>query len=237
MEKDIGKEIRTLLEESVDAKYKDFNSSLVPGEHIIMLGVRVPKLREIAKGLAKERGLEYIRAVSEMEEKGEACHEELLLHGMIIGYLKCGNEERMKLLDEFVPVINNWAVCDSSCMTYKFMKKDTEEWYHYLLKHIDSKREYEIRFAVVSMLDHFVTEDFIDRVLAELERIHHEGYYVKMAVAWAVSVCYVKFPEKTGVLLQGGKLDDFTQNKSIQKIRESFRVGKAEKEVVLGWKR
>ena len=30
-----------------------------------------------------------------------------------------------------------------------------------------------------------------------LGKVHHEGYYVKMAAAWAVSVCYVKFPEKT----------------------------------------
>ena len=54
--------------------------------------------------------------------------------------------------------------------------------------------------------------------------------YVKMAAAWAVSVCYVKFPEKTEVFLRKNLLDDFTHNKAIQKIRESYRVSKEEKE-------
>ena len=58
-----------------------------------------------------------------------------------------------------------------------------------------------------------------------------------MAVAWAVSVCYVKFPEKTRAFLLNNELDDFTHNKSIQKIRESYRVSKAEKEELKGWKR
>lgn len=230
-------ETRLLLQQETDEKYRDFNSSLIPGEASPMLGVRMPKIRGIAKAIAKENGWEYIRAVEETEKEGPVYHEELLLHGIIIGYLKCGDDERKELLDRFAPVINNWAVCDCSCMTYKFMKKNQEEWFSYLLKYIESPREYEIRFAVVSMLDHFVTEPFIDRVLTCMDGIHHEGYYVKMAVAWAVSVCFVKFPEKTKVFLRKNRLDDFTQNKSIQKIRESYRVKKEDKEEILQWKR
>ncbi len=228
---------RQLLEQSTDEKYLDFNSSLVPGETAPMLGVRVPRLREIAKGIAKEDGEGYISAVRKAEQDGHAYHEELLLHGMVIGYVKCGRQKRQELLDSFVPVIDNWAVCDSSCMTYKFMKKDAEEWFEYLQKYAASEREYEVRFAVVCMLAHFITEPFICRVLDILGGIRHDGYYVKMAVAWAVSVCFVKFPEKTKALLQGGGLDDFTQNKSIQKIRESYRASKEDKEELLRWKR
>lgn len=230
-------EIRNQLLESVDDKYRNFNRSLVPGEIAPMIGVRMPKLREIAKQIARENGREYIREVKEAEVAGDVLHEELLLHGIVIGYLKCDIEERMELLDAFVPVINNWAVCDCSCMTYKFMKKDAEIWFAYLLKHTESEREYEIRFAVVSMLAHFVTEPFVDRVLEVMNNLHHEGYYVKMAAAWAVSVCFVKFPERTKLFLQDNEMDDFTQNKSIQKIRESYRVSREDKELIMNWKR
>lgn len=230
--------VRGLLTESVDEKYREFNSSLVPGESTSkMLGVRMPRIREIAKKIAKENGREYLEAVKVAEQSENVYHEELLLHGIIIGYLKREMEERKKLLDEFVPVINNWAVCDCSCMTYKFMKKDVSEWYDYLMKYMASNREYEIRFAVVCLLDHFVEENFIDRILKELDAIRHEGYYVKMAVAWAVSVCFVKFPEKTKEFLLKDHMDDFTHNKSIQKIRESFRVSKEDKEWVKTLKR
>ncbi|MGN1166437.1 MAG: DNA alkylation repair protein [Lachnospiraceae bacterium] len=230
--------VRELLVESVDEKYREFNSSLVPGESAIkMLGVRMPRIREIAKKIAKENGWEYLEAVKLAEQSKNVYHEELLLHGIIIGYLKCEKEERKKLLDEFVPVINNWAVCDCSCMTYKFMKKDAWEWYDYLTKYLTSDREYEIRFAVVCLLDHFVEEDFIDRILIDFDTVRHEGYYVKMAVAWAVSVCFVKFPEKTKKFLTEDHMDDFTHNKSIQKIRESFRVSREDKEWVKTLKR
>ena len=81
------------------------------------------------------------------------------------------------------------------------------------------------------MLDFFINEEYIDQVLEILGKVRHEGgYYVKMAAAWAVSVCYVKFPEKTEVFLRKNLLDDFTHNKAIQKIRESYRVSKEEKE-------
>ncbi len=229
-------EIRNQLLESVDDKYRDFNRSLVPGEIAPMIGVRMPKLREMAKQIARENGREYIRKVKEAEAVGDVFHEELLLHGIVIGYLKCDIKERMELLDAFVPVINNWAVCDCSCMTYKFMKKDAEEWFSYLLKYTESEQEYEIRFALVSMLDHFATESFVDRVLEVINEVHHEGYYVKMAAAWAVSVCFVKFPEKTKLFLQENQMDDFTQNKSIQKIRESYRVSREDKELIKSWK-
>ena len=85
-------------------------------------------------------------------------------------------------------------------------------------------------------------EEYIDRLLEIYQRISHDGYYVKMAVAWAVSVCYVKFPEKTGKLLEkesreAGGLSDWTHNKAIQKIRESRRVSDEEKEALNRLKR
>lgn len=229
--------IRERLMGEIDEKYRSFNSSLVPGDMAPMLGVRMPKLREIAKEIAREEGRKYIKAIVAMEKETTTYHEEHLLHGMVIGYLKCGIDERAELLDEFVPVIDNWAVCDSSCMTYKFMKKDMDYWFKYLLKYLESNREYEIRFAVVSFLDYFISEEYIREILKILGSIKHEGYYVKMAVAWAVSVCYVKFPERTWELLEGNELDDFTHQKSIQKIRESFCVPKEEKDRLLTLRR
>lgn len=244
--------IREKLYASIDEKYRDFNRSLVPGETAPMLGVRMPCLREIAKEIVKNSldkqvrvnrsksgdalpgeqsgAYQYIEELLQLEKDGQPYHEELLLHGMVIGYLKCDMDKRKQLLDEFVPVINNWAVCDSCCMTYKFMKKDQEEWLAYLGKFIQSAEEYKIRFAVVCLLDHFVNEAFAERVIDIMGEIEHEGYYVKMAVAWAVSVCYVKFPKETEKLFLEDKLDDFTHNKAIQKIRESYRVSKEDKD-------
>ena len=83
---------------------------------------------------------------------------------------------------------------------------------------------------VVAMMNHFVDEEHIEEILSICNEIRHEGYYAKMAVAWALQVCYVKFPKKTRQLLENNSMDDFTHNKAIQKIRESYQVSREEKE-------
>ncbi|MNP61916.1 hypothetical protein D3C76_1571480 [compost metagenome] len=87
------------------------------------------------------------------------------------------------------------------------------------------------------LLNFFVDEEYIDEVLRLLNRIEHKGYYVKMAVAWAVSICFIKLPGQTMVLLRNNTLDDFTFNKVLQKITESYRVDQETKMRIRGMKR
>lgn len=100
-----------------------------------------------------------------------------------------------------------------------------------------SDQEYEIRFAVVMMLNFFIEEAYISRILQLLDKVSHEGYYVKMAVSWALSICYVKLPEPTMSYLRNNSLDDFTYNKALQKITESYRVDPETKKWIRGMKR
>jgi len=57
-----------------------------------------------------------------------------------------------------------------------------------------------------------------------------------MGIAWALSVCYIKFPQETEALLKKQELTPFVQNKAIQKIRESLRVSAEEKQLLLQYK-
>lgn len=226
----IHQTLRTKLNEAVEEKYKEFHQSLVPGRDS-MLGVRMPKIREIAKWAAKQNWQE------EWEDISDSCYEELMIKGLLIGYGKLSREEQTEYLKKYIPLMNNWAICDCCCSTWKFMKKDMEYWFAFLEPYLKSENEFEVRFAIVSMLDHFITENYIDRMFVAFDEVRQEGYYVKMAVAWAVSICYIKFPEKTWKYLEKGSLDDFTHSKAIQKIRESYRVSKEEKERLLSLKK
>lgn len=98
--------------------------------------------------------------------------------------------------------------------------------------------EYEIRFGVVMSMQLFIDDEHIGQLLEEYDAIRHDGYYVKMAVAWALSVCFVKFPEITmRYLKQNNPLDDFTYNKTLQKIIESYRVDAETKKLIKQMKR
>ncbi|NCB91432.1 MAG: DNA alkylation repair protein [Clostridia bacterium] len=223
-------ELRKELIDAADPKYREFHQSLVPGLST-MLGVRMPKLREIAKRTAKGEWQSIWDKLSVDQ------YEELMLKGLLIGYGKLSREEQVTYLDEFIPKITNWAICDCCCSTWKFVLKDMEFWFEYLSQYLTSEREYEVRAAVVSFLDFYVKEPYLEKLFEIFDSIENNAYYVQMAVAWAVSVCCVKYPEQTRDYLQHDKLDDFTHNKSIQKARESYRISKEEKEQLLMLKR
>ena len=253
-------QIRKQLEALAEEDYRKFNEKIVPDTKN-MLGVRLPKMREIARARAKENPAAFLEAIEAAlrQDRNSVYYEEIMVYGLVIGYAKFSNEERMAWLDRFRKHIDNWAVCDSCCMTYKWMKKNPETWWEYLMSCVEEETEYSVRFAVVCMLDHFVVDAYVDRVLEQCNRIcaagapvekrqisavkkssseaGHMPYYVQMAVAWAVSVCYVKYSEKAHAFLESNRMDVFTHNKSIQKICESYRVTKEQKNAVRALKR
>lgn len=223
-------ELREKLFSLADEKYKEFHGSLCPGTNNI-IGIRVPILRNLARSVAKEDWREYLKNAK------DDYYEEVMLQGMVIGLAKMEFKERIEYVKEFIPKIDNWAVCDVTCAGFKFTKKNMEEVWKFLEPYLVSNKEFEIRFAVVMLLDFYITEEYIKDVLEILNNIHHEGYYVKMAVAWAISICYIKFPKETMKLLEKNNLDTFTYNKALQKITESYRVSKQEKDKIRKIKR
>lgn len=223
-------EIREELINLADEKYKKFHSNLCPGVENI-LGVRLPILRKLSKDLSKNNYEDYLNTDS------VKYYEEVMVEGLIIGYIKTDNETRFKYIRNFVPKINNWAVCDSFCNNLKFTKKNMSEVWDFILPYASSTNEFDVRFAVVMMLNFYIVDDYIDSVLSILNNIHHDGYYVKMAVAWAISFAYIHFPDKTLSFLKNNNLDNFTYNKSLQKIIESNRVSSEYKDLMRSMKK
>ena len=212
------------LTELSEKKFKKFNDSLIPNVEINSIGVRTPYLRKTAKEILRDDYMGFIEFC-----KDDKIHEIIMLRAMVIAQAKCDFSEKLKLAADFVPKINNWAVCDIFCGDFKDAKNHLPKTFEFLQKYINSKKEYEIRFGAVMLLDYFLNNEYIDEVLKIYGGIKHEGYYVKMAVAWGISIAFIKQREKTLAFLKNNNLDDFTFNKSIQKIRESFRVSPEDK--------
>lgn len=222
--------IREKIFELADEKYKEFHSGLCPNTNNI-IGVRVPILRNYAKEIAKGNFRKYL------EEAQDEYYEEIMLQGMVIGLAKMECEERLNYIAKFIPKIDNWAVCDVTCAGLKFTKKNLDVVWSFLQTYLKSNKEFELRFVIVMLLDFYITEEYIDKVIRILDSIKHEGYYVKMAIAWTISVLYVKFPNKTIEYLKNNTLDNFTYNKALQKIIESYRVAEKDKETIRAMKR
>ncbi len=222
------------LSRLADPSYRDFTSALLPGTCNI-LGVRLPALRKLAKRLTKEDWEWYLAQCTAHS------FEEIMLKGFLIGY---GHEAASiplpRIMDEitlFLPWIDNWSVCDSFCTTLKAARDNPEAFWDYLQPLFKSEEEFTLRFAVVMLLNHYINDAYIHRLYPVFDSIRHPGYYVKMAVAWAISMCYVQYPDQTERYLEICRLDDFTFNKALQKITESRCVDAETKKHIRAMKR
>lgn len=221
----MGKSIREQLEELIDEKYRIFTSALSPGRDNI-LGVRIPLMRKMAIEIAKGDWRTYL------SDARDDTFEEVMLQGMVIGYCKADLEETLKLAEAYIPKINSWSLCDCFCSGLKITEKNRSRVWDFIQPYLTSALEYKIRFGVVMLLGYYVMPEYAPLAFAHFDRIKHEGYYVKMAVAWAISVYFIKLPELTMQYLKKNELDSFTYNKALQKITESFRVDIETKEII-----
>lgn len=210
-------EIRKRLEQEAEEKYRVFSSALIPNIDNV-LGVRIPKLNKLVKELYKTDWKPFLnRPCIYMEET--------MLQGMLIA--KTGDFELVK---QFVPKINNWSVCDKFCNSLKCVKDNKQQVWKFIQPYLKSKKEYNNRFALVIMLEYFIEEDYLAKIFEILNTFNSKKYYAQMAAAWLVSMCFVEFPKETTEFLKTTKLDDWTYNKSIQKIIESLKVDKPTKQ-------
>ena len=217
--------IREELFRLAEPEYQKFNSRLIPNRKPeTMLGVRLPALRKLAAGLAKGDWRTYL------ETAQDKYYEEIMLQGMVIGCAKMEFGERLSYIRWFLPKIDNWAVCDSFCSGLKAVEGHQEEMWSFIKQCLGDDRPYVVRFGTVMLLDYYMDENRVDEALGLLDCVRHEDYYVRMAVAWALSIYYVNFPGQVMPYLKQNHLDDFTYNKALQKITESRKIGKEEKE-------
>ncbi|MEI6131611.1 MAG: methylated-DNA--[protein]-cysteine S-methyltransferase [Bacillota bacterium] len=206
-------QLKTLSED----KYRQFLMKLIPNTENI-LGVRTPKLRQLAKEIAKGDWREFLSF------EHNTFHEELILETFVLGYAKMDFLERLVYAQEFVPKIRNWAVCDSFCSSIKAADEDLPLLWAFIEKYLCSNEEYEVRFGIVTIICNFIREDYIDRAFSVFDNTKHDGYYVTMAVGWAIAEFFTRFPERTLNYLKNNSLEKKSFNKAIQKITESLKV-------------
>lgn len=212
----IADEIRRRLVAESEEEYRKFSAALIPNVDNV-LGVRLPALRKIAKEIAKSDYEKYFAYSAEfMEEK--------MLQGMLVGLVKIEPENKLKMIEKFVPRIDNWSVCDSFCCGLKFTKTNKEIVWKFLQRYLNSTQEFEVRFALVMMLNYFVEENYIDKIFESIKKFKHDGYYAKMGLAWLLSVCYVSFPKQTFEYMKNDVDDREVIQKAVRKICDSYRV-------------
>lgn len=205
---------------NIDPSYKEFSAKLIPNiDSELILGLRAPVARKIAKNFVNtESGKEFLSALP------HKYHDENIVHAYMLGLLRCSSEQMREHLIALLPYVDNWAVCDTLCASIKGFFKNLDLVYPFLLECINSGKAYYIRFGLVCLLDYYVNDEYIDRLLAIVKSVRNDEYYVNMALAWLISVMLVKQYERTLPVLYEEQLDTWVHNKSIGKACESYRI-------------
>ena len=220
-----------LLFNNQDVKYREFSKKLIPDTKYPIIGVRAPIIKNIAKSNVFRDEIFY-----EFINDKHLYYEEYLLHGMALGYKKLDFDETLSHLVSFLPYIDNWAICDSTVSGLKIFKKNLPKIFEKVKLWIKSDNPYTVRFAIVTLLNYFLGENFSEEVLNLAFSACCEHYYINMAIAWLISVALVKNYPNTVKLIESKTLPKFVQNKSIQKAVESFRISTDVKEYLKTFK-
>ena len=248
-----------------DARYREGHLRVVnalPRRRV--LGLHSPEIKQVAKQISREggevvmpdgthricaNGAEVIRAFEAVPGEN-LCYEETVIWGYLINLEKCSLDERLAMLGRYVPVLDNWAVCDSYCAHAKWMARaDKAALWAFLERWFDSGCEFEVRFAVVVAMCYFLGEEWLDKVFERINRLDFgrikskyksvkgkpkaaqqgtvqgaEPYYVRMGVAWLLATALAKFPDQTRAFVRSSNLPADVVKLYIRKARESLRT-------------
>ena len=210
--------------------YTEFNKRIV-NTKMPVIGVRVPDLRRLARELASDVSAAEISAL--LKEKNES-FDYVLLCGLLITHARLDDQAAIDLTRRYLPCVDSWAHID--VFIEKKRRFAGELWWDFALECLQSEAEFTVRYGVVSLMTNFLDEAHINQVFAALRDITHDGYYVKMALAWLYATAAVNFFELTLAELENGHVDAWTRNKAYQKMRESRRFTPKQQDVIAKYK-
>lgn len=219
----------TKLAEGNEA-YAEFNQRIV-NTKMPVVGVRVPDLRRLARELAPDMSAADI---SELLTVQDESFDYVLLCGLLITHTRLDDQTAIDLTKQYLPQVDSWAHID--VFIEKKRRFAGELWWNFALESLQSEAELTVRYGVISLMTNFLDEAHIDQVFAALRDIKHDGYYVKMALAWLYATAAVQFFELTLAELENGHADVWTRNKAYQKMRESRRFTPEQQDVIAAHK-
>ncbi|MDD3831634.1 MAG: DNA alkylation repair protein [Clostridia bacterium] len=161
-------------------------------------------------------------------------YENTAINGMLISLIEDFDTQVM-YLDRYSALADNWATCD--LLSFNCVGRE-QAYYNVACRYVHSQLPFTRRIGLNILFRLLDNEQYIERILDVVNSLENEEhYYVNMMSAWLLCECFIKQRERTLAFLQNNRLNNFVQNKCIQKCRESLRVSQEDKQMLLLYKR
>lgn len=206
--------------------YAAFNKRIV-NTKMPVIGVRIPDLRRLARELAPDMSAADISKLLTAKNKS---FDYVLLCGLLITHARLDDQTAIDLAKRYLPRVDSWAHID--VFIEKKRRFAGEVWWGFALECLRSEAEFTVRYGVISLMTNFLDKAHIDQVFAALQNVRHDGYYVKMGLAWLYATAAVNFFELTLAELESRHIDAWTRNKAYQKMRESRRFTPEQQRII-----
>ncbi len=210
-------------------KYREFTKKLTPTKYEI-IGIRVPQLRKLAKEIEKKYQTNYLDLV-----------DYTYLEEVMIAFLILANIDDEEVFDKYFAkmkyYIDNWEICDIFCNSFQLPKINYSKYLKMALDLLNSEDEFIVRCGLIIILNHYIKEENLEKIFKKIEEIKVDKYYTNMGIAWLLCEIYISYPLQTEEYFQKTKINDFTMNKTISKIKESYRIDNESKKYLDRYKR
>ena len=207
-----------------ESQYRTFNARVVAtADPATMLGVRVPRLRRLAKEILRSPD----RAAF-LEELPHAYYEEYLLHAFVLNEEKDA-ERTIAELGRLLPFVDNWAVCDA-LVPKAFRKLAPKHLEALAWKWMQAEHEYTRRFGISLLMRYLLPDGFRPEHLLWAQEADDGRYYIEMMVGWFVAEALVTQEASVLPFLEARVLPQKTERIAIQKALDSRRIAPKMKE-------
>lgn len=215
------KNILEFLKDNADETYAQFMRKLIPTiENDRIIGVRTDKLRKFAK-TNTDLSKEFLKNLP------HSFFEENQIHVFYLNEIK-DFEILIRETERFLPYIDNWATCDA--LRPKIFKSHLNRLLPLTQKWIESEKPYTQRFAIGMLYKYFTDESFDEDKIKLAMSAKSNNYYVKMMKAWFLSEAAVKHFDLVYKYLKDETEDREIFQMTVQKIYDSRRIAKENKE-------
>lgn len=220
---------RAELFAQADVGYRRFHAGLL-NSGLPVIGLRVPHLRKMAAEIAKTDGVGFLAHC------GRDTYEERLLYGLVAAALPVSYADFLPYCDFYTEqLVENWAHCDVFCASLKKRIHGRErDFFAYLEKYLQSENPWAMRVGLVLLLNHYLTEEYLEESLLRMDAVRSDAYYVQMAKAWLLATAWAKERERTHAFLAVHPQDAALMRKFVQKACDSTRISKEDKAYLRG---
>lgn len=219
--------LRTKLIELSDESYFKFSTKLNP--QIKLIGVRMPKLRTLAKKYEKDPQTANL-LITPYAQDDDPYLEELMIQAILIAKLKLNN--RFEIIEAFIPNLKGWALCDLLCAELNEAHTLKDEYWNFVYPKFLRNDNQSKRFAAVMTLHYFTKRQYLDKILDTIKNQEFKDYYVSMGIAWMLSVLFIEHPERVYNFIKSRDLYLPTLMQTLQKILDSYKVENEQKTLI-----